>query len=168
MLWVLKHYSQCKEWQLWQIINLTIKRRRSLQSAVRLCANTTHRLRCGHLNCMRPFKYSVYWTRKILESLPHSLFPLYIMFFGQINASATLPIYVLMHLINSKFLRTLYTSSRRLFFMLYNETFLLLLRNVTQNRPAENNTVKPHSHRKAYCYLLTYSMEQSPSWEANQ
>ena len=39
------------------------------------------------------------------------------MFYGQINAPATLPIYVLMHLVNSKFLRRLlYTSSRRLFF----------------------------------------------------
>jgi len=38
------------------------------------------------------------------------------MFFGQINAPATLHIYVLTHLVNSKFLGRLYTSSRRLFF----------------------------------------------------
>jgi len=38
------------------------------------------------------------------------------MFIGQINALATLPIYVLMHLINSKFLGRSYTSSRHLFF----------------------------------------------------
>jgi len=32
------------------------------------------------------------------------------MFFGQINARATLPIYVFMHLVNSKFLGSLYCT----------------------------------------------------------
>ena len=55
------------------------------------------------------------------------------MFFGQMNAPATLPIYVLMHLVNSKFLSRLYCTLRAVafFFMLYNEAFILLLRNVT-------------------------------------
>jgi len=38
------------------------------------------------------------------------------MFFGQINAPATLPIYILMQLMNNKFLGRLYISSCCLFF----------------------------------------------------
>ena len=51
------------------------------------------------------------------------------MFFGHINAPATLPIYVLIHLVNSKFLGWLYHTlpARQFFFTLYNEAFLLNL-----------------------------------------
>ena len=72
------------------------------------------------------------------------------MIFGQINAPATLPIYVLMHLVNSKFLGRLYCTlpARQFFLMLHNEAFFLNLRNVTQRAG------KPHSHHKAYCYMM--------------
>ena len=58
------------------------------------------------------------------------------MFFGQINAPATLLIYVLKYLMNSKFLGRLHRALRaRLFFlMLYNEGFLLNLKNVAGER----------------------------------
>jgi len=85
------------------------------------------------------------------------------MFFGKINAPATLPIYVIMHLVNSKFLGWLYTSSRRLFFlMLYNKAFLLLLRNVTQSRPAEKITlwslIHTAKHTVTWCiYVLQFA-----------
>ena len=76
------------------------------------------------------------------------------MFFGQINAPATLPIYVLMHLLNSKFLGRLYCTLPLVafLFMLHNKAFLL---NEERDRNLEENSiVKPHSHRKAYCYMI--------------
>jgi len=76
------------------------------------------------------------------------------MFFGQINAPATLPIYVLMHLVNSKFLGRLYCTLPPVsfFFMLFNEAFLL--NEERDCRLEENSIVKHHSHRKAYCYMM--------------
>jgi len=53
------------------------------------------------------------------------------MFFGQVNAQTTLPIYVHMRLMNSKFLGRLYTSRVAcLFLCSTTAAFLLLLRNV--------------------------------------
>jgi len=52
------------------------------------------------------------------------------MFFGQINAPATLPIYVLTHLVNNKFLSRLHGTLEPItcfVFMLYNEAFVFLL-----------------------------------------
>jgi hypothetical protein len=50
-----------------------------------------------------PFKCSIQSCRG-LELQPHSLSPHYIMFCGQIRVPATLPNYVHMHLMYSKFL----------------------------------------------------------------
>ena len=109
-----------------------------------------HRLQCGHLNCLRPFKYSQYWTRRGLGIVVSLVISTLYNVFGQINIPANLPIYVLMHLVNSKFLGRLYHKLPAVT-CLFNaiQQSLLLLRNVTHSRPEENNTVKPHSHRKA-------------------
>ena len=64
---------------------------------------------------LQPFKRSVHSCRG-LELQPHLLSPHYTMFCGQIHAPATLPNYVLMHLMNTKFLASLYSSKPRLFF----------------------------------------------------
>ena len=67
---------------------------RSRMGTLSFLTSSKHKLRCGHLNFLRKFKYSQNRTRRDLESKSHSLFPHYIMFFGHINAPATLPIYL--------------------------------------------------------------------------
>jgi hypothetical protein len=77
---------------------------------------TAHHVWCVHLKsasykctcpgALRPFKCSVHSCRG-LELWPHSLSPHYIMVCGQIDALATLPSKVHMHLMNSKFLASL-------------------------------------------------------------
>ena len=69
---------------------------------------------------LRPFKHSLQSCRG-LELHPHSLSPHYVTVCGQIHPPATLLNYVHMHLMNSKFLASLYSSKPRMFvFMLSN------------------------------------------------
>ena len=85
------------------------------------------------------------------------------MFFGQINAPATLPIYVLMHFVNSKFLGRLYCTLPAITCFL--NAIQRSLSFASEDRPEENNIVRPHWHRKAYwmyicvtaCFVLEFS-----------
>ena len=79
-----------------------------------------------------------------------------IMFFGQINTPATLPIYVLMHLVNRKFLGRLYCTLPAVAYFFYPIQWSLSFASEEHDthQPKENNIVKPHSHRKAYCDMM--------------
>ena len=76
------------------------------------------------------------------------------MFFDQINAPATLRIYVLMHLVNSKFLGRLYRALRARLFFFYAIQQSLSFEEERHSGREASNIVKPHSHHKAYCYMM--------------
>jgi len=59
-----------------------------------------------HIGALQPYRCSVHSCRG-LELWPHSLSPHFIMVCGQIHTPATLPNYVHIHVMNTKFLASL-------------------------------------------------------------
>jgi len=79
------------------------------------------------------------------------------MFFGQINAPATLPICVLMHLVNNKFLSRLYRTLEPVacYFNAIQRSlsFSSDHKHATEMAGRRHSTVKPHSRCHALCYI---------------
>jgi len=77
------------------------------------------------------------------------------MFFGQINAPGTLPIYVLIHLLNSKFLGWPYrTLPACQFFLHYTTLPLFWICWTSKGEREARNIPNPLSHGKEYCYMM--------------